>query len=87
VKHTGEGQDDAPATAMQLAAALTALGRYSGGNSAAEHAAEAARVGGHDYYPALLGIVEVEAMLADCAGGLSDTQARGSPAGAGRGGG
>jgi hypothetical protein len=86
----GEGQDDAPATAMQLAAALAALGRYGGANSMAEHAAEAARLGGQAYYRALLanavlGIAEVEAMLADSAGGLSGAQTRGAPAGPGGG--
>jgi hypothetical protein len=81
MKVTNEERDEAPATVMQLAAALAALGRYGGANSSAEHAAEAARVGGQAYYHAplanaLLGIVEVEAMLADGAGELSDTQTR-----------
>lgn len=62
--------DEAPASITQLAAAMLALGRYGGANSAAEHAAEAKRLGSADYYRlllvnTLLGLVEVEAMLSD----------------------
>ncbi|MFI6458724.1 tyrosine-type recombinase/integrase, partial [Streptosporangium amethystogenes] len=61
---------DQPASAVQLGAALAALGLYGGTNTAAEHAAEAARLGGPDPYRmrlanALLGAVQVEAMLAE----------------------
>jgi len=41
-------------TATQLAAALAALGHYEGTNSKAEHAREAARLGGEGYYRLLL---------------------------------
>jgi hypothetical protein len=49
---------------------LAALGCYDGSNTAAEHAAEAARLGGADAYRvrlvnALLGAVQTQAMLAD----------------------
>lgn len=58
-----------PATAEQLAAALVALGMYTGTNSAAEHAQESARFGAKHYRMrlanALLGAVQVEAMLAE----------------------
>ncbi len=65
--------DDTPATVTQLAAAMAALGHYDGINSDAEHAQEASRLGSEPYYRlllanALLGGVEVEAMLADSAG-------------------
>ncbi|MEU0484155.1 DUF6245 family protein [Streptosporangium sp. NPDC006013] len=61
---------DQPASAQQLGTALAALGLYGGTNTAAEHAAEAARLGGPDPYRmrlanALLGAVQVEAMLAE----------------------
>ncbi|GAA4224811.1 hypothetical protein FHR32_006845 [Streptosporangium album] len=63
---------DSPASATQLAAALAALGLYGGTNTAAEHAAEALRLGGPEPYRmqlanALLGAVQVEAMLAESA--------------------
>ncbi len=81
MKQIDERLEDAPATVTQLAAAMTALGRYKGANTSAEHAAEAARVGSKLYYRmllanALLGLVEVEAMLCDSAGDVSDAQAR-----------
>ncbi len=65
-----ERPDDIPATVEQLAAAMTALGMYHGANTAVEHAAEAARLGGADAYRvrlanALLGAAQTEAMLAD----------------------
>jgi len=67
----------APATPTQLAAALAALGQYAGTNSAAEHAREAARLGGAGYYRALLvnallGHAEGEAVRADGAGLAAD---------------
>ncbi|MER5326968.1 hypothetical protein [Streptosporangium roseum] len=37
---------DEPASAVQLGAAMAAPGLYDGTNTAAEHAAEAARLGG-----------------------------------------
>jgi hypothetical protein len=66
-------RNDSPATVTQLAAAMQALGRYTGDNSEAEHTAEAKRLGSAAYYRmllanALLGIVETEAMLADGSG-------------------
>ncbi len=62
--------DETPSTVTQLVAAMQALGRYTGANSAAEHAAEVERLGSADYYRALLanallGLVEVDAMLCD----------------------
>ncbi|GAA5768126.1 hypothetical protein Aros01_04634 [Streptosporangium roseum] len=59
---------DEPASAVQLGAAMAALGLYDGTDTAAEHAAEAARLGGDGPYRmqlanALLGAVQVEAML------------------------
>lgn len=63
-----------PATIIQLAAAMAALGAYSGENTEAEHAKEAERLGGgKEYYRirlvnALLGIVETEAMHSETAG-------------------
>ena len=65
--------DDTPSTAKQLTAAMAALGKYAGDNSDAEHAAEAARLGGMNAYQmslanALLGIAEIDAMLADGSG-------------------
>ena len=58
------------ASVMQLAAAMSALGLYTGGNTAAEHAEEAAWMGGEDAYRvrlanALLGAAQTQAMLAD----------------------
>ncbi|MER6173602.1 DUF6245 family protein [Streptosporangium sp. NPDC001681] len=63
---------DEPASAVQLGAAMVALGLYDGTNTAAEHASEAARLGGPGPYRmrlanALLGAVQVEAMLAESA--------------------
>lgn len=71
-KHTRR-RDDQPSTVQQLAAALIALGRYTGENSDAEHMAEARSVGGMNAYRmllanALLGSVEVDAMLSDSVG-------------------
>lgn len=62
--------DESLATVQQLAAAMAALGAYDGQNTPAEHAAEAARLGGEDAYRlrlanALLGIAQTEAVLAD----------------------
>ena len=62
-----------PSTVIQLAAAMQALGLYDGQNTAEEHQAEAARVGGEAYYQmllvnALLGGVETEALHADSLG-------------------
>jgi hypothetical protein len=66
-------QEDKPFTARQLADAMAALGKYTGENTDAEHTAETARLGGMKTYRmhlsnALLGIVEVDAMLADSSG-------------------
>jgi len=44
------GAKDEPSSVMQLAAALGALGLYSGSNTPAEHAAEALRLGGQGSY-------------------------------------
>jgi hypothetical protein len=63
-------QDDKPGepvTVEQIGAALAALGLYDGSNTASEHAAEAARLGGADAYRvrlvnALLGAVQTQAM-------------------------
>lgn len=63
-----------PASIIQLAAAMTALGAYSGDNTEAEHTKEAKRLGGgEEYYRmrlvnALLGIIETEAMHSETAG-------------------
>ena len=71
---TIKGQrDDKPSTVKQLAAAMTALGKYTGKNSDVEHTAEAQRLGGMDAYQmllanALLGLAETDAMFADSAG-------------------
>jgi hypothetical protein len=59
-----------PATVEQLAAAMDALGFYTGSNDPSEHAAEALRLGGADVYRmrlvnALLGAVQTEAILAE----------------------
>jgi hypothetical protein len=59
-----------PATVEQLAAAMDALGFYSGSNDPREHAPEALRLGGADAYRlrlvnALLGAVQTEAILAE----------------------
>jgi hypothetical protein len=66
-------QDDKPSTIQQIVAAMIALDKYSGENSAEEHSAEAERLGGMKVYQmflanALLGIVETDAMFADSAG-------------------
>lgn len=71
---------DTSSTVTQLAAAMAALGMYTGKNSEAEHAVEAKRLGSVDYYRmllvnALLGMVETEAMLAD-SGRVSHEQMR-----------
>ena len=60
---------DEPATPEQLVAALVALGAYSGKGDAAEHAAEAERLGADVYRVqlanALLGCAQVEALLCE----------------------
>jgi len=66
-----------PATVTQLAAALAALGHCEGTNSDMEHAREAARLGGENYYRlllanALLGHAEGEAVHADGTGLSAD---------------
>jgi hypothetical protein len=76
-KHSTHEADDPPATLTQLAAALAALSHYEGTNSDAEHAQEAARVGGGDFYRlllvnALLGHVEGVAVHADGMGVSAD---------------
>jgi hypothetical protein len=63
-------QEHTPASVKQVAAAMAALGAYTGNNTSAEHAAEAARLGGADAYRvrlvnALLGVVQAQAALAD----------------------
>jgi hypothetical protein len=65
-----EPEEVTPAGVEELAAAMTALGAYSGANTPAEHAEEAARLGREDVYRALLvnallGAVQGQAMLAD----------------------
>jgi hypothetical protein len=65
-----KARGEAPATAGQVAAALAALGLYSGENTPEEHAGRAARLGGADAYRvrmvnALLGVVQAEAVMAD----------------------
>ncbi|MFD0887761.1 DUF6245 family protein, partial [Streptosporangium algeriense] len=65
------------ASVHQLAAALTALDAYSGDNSPAEHDDEAARLGGAGPYRmrlanALLGAVQIEAILAESLAGDAD---------------
>ena len=65
-----ERPEDTPATVEQLAAAMAALGMYHGANTAVEHAAEAARLGGADAYRvrlanALLGAAQTAALPAD----------------------
>jgi len=60
---------DEPATPEQLAAALAALGTYTGKGDAAEHAAETERLGAGPYRMqlanALLGAAQVEALLCE----------------------
>jgi hypothetical protein len=68
-----KGEKEEPATVIQLAAAMQALGLYNGQNTKEEHQAEAAQVGGEAYYHmimvnALLGGVETEALHADSSG-------------------
>lgn len=65
-----KARGEAPATVEQVAAAMAALGLYSGENTPEEHEAEAARLGGADAYRvrmvnALLGAVQAQAVLAD----------------------
>ncbi len=68
-----QDKKETPSTVIQLAAAMQALGLYSGQNTEAEHQAEAAQIGGDTYYHmllvnALLGGVEAEALQADSSG-------------------
>jgi hypothetical protein len=70
--------DDPPATVEQLAAAMAALGLYTGHNTPEEHAEEAERLGGRDVYRlrlanALLGGVQIEALLGETRG-VTDEQ-------------
>ena len=63
-------QEHTPASVKHVAAAMAALGAYTGNSTSAEHAAEAARLGGADAYRvrlvnALLGVVQAQAVLAD----------------------
>ncbi len=79
VEQTRPRGDDEPATVEQIAAAMAALGLYDGANTAAEHAAEAARLGGVEAYRlrmvnALLGMAQAEAVLAE--GIVDDDTAR-----------
>lgn len=72
---------ETPSTAEALAAALAALGMYSGANTPAEHAEEAARLGGPQAYRlrlanALLGAAQTEALLADTAAASTDVDDR-----------
>src|SRR5882757_5832752 len=67
-EHKGRGE--APAAVEQIAAAMAALGLYDGEDTPAEHAEEAARLGGADAYRvrmvnALLSAVQAEAVMAD----------------------
>jgi len=73
MKRRNGRREDTPSTVKQLAAAMIALGKYTGENSDAEHTAEAKRLGGREAYRillanALLGIMEIDAMFADSAG-------------------
>lgn len=70
--------DDPPVTIEQLAAAMAALDLYTGRNTSAEHAEEAERLGGRNVYRlrlanALLGGVQIEALLGDTRG-ITDEQ-------------
>jgi len=70
-------RDDNPFTVEQIVAAMAALGMYRGEQTELEHAREAKRLGGMNTYQArlanaLLGVVEVDAMLAD-GSGLSES--------------
>lgn len=73
MKKSNNGPKETPLTIDQLAAAMQALGFYSGENTEEEHQAEAARLGSQTYYRmmlvnALLGIIETDAVLADHSG-------------------
>lgn len=73
---------DGPASAEQLATALVALGAYAPeGNTPAEHAAAAARLGPEVYVlrlaNVLLGAAQAEAVLAEQQGGI-DADLRGA---------
>jgi len=73
MKSSDNQQDDQPSTIAQLAAAMAALGKYTGENSIEEHSAEAERLGGMKVYQmflanALMGFVEGDALLADSEG-------------------
>jgi hypothetical protein len=46
MKKARELQSEKPSTVKQLATAMAALGKYTGENTDAEHAAEAKRLGG-----------------------------------------
>lgn len=77
MKRSNSRREDTPSTVKQLAAAMIALGKYTGENSDAEHTAEAKRLGGREPYRillanALLGIAEIDAMFADSAGVSAD---------------
>src|SRR5579885_2142709 len=77
MKKTKRQHSEKPATVTQIVDAMVALGRYTGKNDDAEHAAEAKRFGGEDIYRhrlvnGLLGLVEGEAMLADSRGGSAN---------------
>lgn len=68
-----KGRKEEPATVIQLAAAMQALGLYDGENTEEEHQAEGDQVGSEAYYHmllvnALLGAVETEALHADSSG-------------------
>lgn len=71
-------QETPPATVIQLAAAMAALGAYSGENTEAEHAEEAERMGGgEEYYRmclanGLLGVAETQVMLNETVKGPED---------------
>lgn len=47
-------RQDRPSSVKQLATAMTALGKYTGDHSDAEHATEAKRLGGMNAYRMLL---------------------------------
>jgi hypothetical protein len=63
-------QEHTPVSVKQVAAAMAALGACTGNNTSAEHAAEAARLGGADAYwarlvNALLGVAQAQAVLTE----------------------
>ena len=69
-----------PATFEQLAGAMNVLGFYTGRNAPDAHEDEARRVGGVDAYRmrlvnALLGAVQIEAILAETIGVADDQRA------------